>query len=116
MKAYIARACGERTATVVFAESAGKARSVALHTDACVDANFTDIEVSRLYKADGLYRGKSEMDWFNPKDRHFLVVECGFSCEELDYMECMVCSAKEECYAFQEWLESGRNAISFRNG
>jgi hypothetical protein len=71
MKAYIVRTHGEYAATVVFAESAGKARSVALHTDACNDANFTDIEVHRLNKADSLYRGKSEMDWFNPKDRHF---------------------------------------------
>lgn len=104
MKAYIARTFGERIATVIFAESAGKARSMAMHTDACGDANFTDIEVRRLYKADGLYRGKSEMDWFNPKDRLFLVAECGFSCEEIEHSDCKSCIAKEKCDTYQEYL------------
>ena len=99
MKAYIVRLYGEFV-TVVFADSAGKARSFALHTVSCRDSNFTDIQVLRLYKADCLYRGKIEMDWSNPQDRLFLVTECGFSCHELNYMECIVCSSKYACHKF----------------
>lgn len=106
MKAYIARNKYENFSTVVFAETAGKARSIALHTDACIDAEFTDIEVWRLPKADSQYNGRSEMDWFNPKDRLFLVSECGFSCVE-DYNDCKNCSAKEQCYKYQEYIEDG---------
>lgn len=45
------------SATVVFAESAGQARSLALHTDACEYLDFTDISAKRVPKLDIAYRG-----------------------------------------------------------
>lgn len=104
MKAYLASAKYENYVTIVFAETAGQARSIAMHTDTCCDAEFTDIEVRRFPKADNQYDGGSEMDWGNPKHRLFLVSECGFSCVDPDYRFCTSCIAKEKCDTYQEYL------------
>lgn len=48
MNAYTVRKRDEFCATVVFAETAGKAKSYALYTDACEGAVFTDIECRRM--------------------------------------------------------------------
>lgn len=107
MKAYIASTKTENYMTIVFAETAGQARSIAMHTDTCCDAEFTDIEVRRYPKADSQYDGSSEMDWENPKHRLFLVSECGFSCIESDYFYCKSCIAKNKCDTYQEYLAEG---------
>lgn len=109
MKAYIASAKGENYMTIVFAETAGQARSIAQHTDTCCDVEFTDIEVSRYPKADSQYNGDSEMEWDNPKHRLFLVAECGFSCADPDYRFCKSCIAKDKCDTYQEYLTGGAN-------
>ena len=44
MKAWLVREKDEFCATVVFAETRGKARSTALATDCCEDSCFCDIE------------------------------------------------------------------------
>ena len=49
MKAWIARIKGKFCATVVFAETRGKAKSAALYTYCCEDANFCDIENTLNY-------------------------------------------------------------------
>ena len=98
MKAWKARIKGEFCATVVFAKTQGKAKSAALYTDCCEDANFCDIEVSRVPQMDKYYiKGKAEMDWFNPQDRIALVKDCGFQCEYIEEYICESCSAKEFC-------------------
>lgn len=63
MRAWLVREKGEFFCTVVFAETRGKARALALTTDACEDANFCDIEVHRIKEADKLYSGRSKVDW-----------------------------------------------------
>lgn len=107
MKAYIASVKDENYMTIVFAETAGQARSIAMRTDACADAEFTDIDVRRYPKADSQYDGSSELDWFNPKHRLFMVSECRFSCVEADYIYCKSCIAKEKCDTYQEYLAEG---------
>lgn len=100
MKAWIVRERNEFLATVVFAETRGKAKSVALTTDTCEDCDFLDIEVHRVPHMDKYYKiGKTEMDWYDPFDRITLVKECNFTC---DYdcrcvSECQKCSARELC-------------------
>lgn len=100
MKAWLVRERNEFLATVVFAETRGKAKSTALTTDACCDCNFCDIEVHRVHNMDKYYKpSKTEMDWYDPLDRLALVKECGFTC---DYdcrseNECRDCSARELC-------------------
>lgn len=101
MKAYEARnKWGYRDyATVVFAESAGKARAIALYTEACEDCDFTDIEVFRVPQLDKYYKpGKQEMDWSDEKDRIALVKDGGFTCSiEVINPDCENCSAKKYC-------------------
>ena len=111
MKAWLVRKKDEACAEVVFAETRGKARSLAQHTDACDYADFIDIEAHRLPKADKYYReGKLCLDWDNPKDRIVLVNECGFRCEYVEPYMCEVCSAKEYCEDYQEYLNEEEGA------
>ena len=105
MKAYQVSIKDQFYSTVVFAESRGKARALALSTDCCEDANFTDIEVRRLPIADSQYRGRREMDWENQKDRLFLVKNCGWHCDRdyIHYAEpCEDCIAKKYCEFYEE--------------
>lgn len=109
MKAWLVREKDEFGATVVFAETRGKARALAMSTETCEDANFTDIEVRRKPQMDKYYKdGKKEMDWFNSKDRIALVKDCGFVCDR-DYWEredCDACPAKEYCDRYKDYMES----------
>lgn len=87
-------------ATVVFAETRGKAKSLALCTDACQDADFCDIETYREPQLDKYYAaGKTEMEWDNPQDRIALVRDGGFACCEdcFSEEECLVCPANKYC-------------------
>lgn len=98
MKAWITKETVNFGATVVFAKTRNKAKSLALCTSCCEGANFCDIEVRRVPQMDKYYvDGKSEMDWFNPKDRIALVKECGFYCRHPIAEDCKDCPAKEFC-------------------
>lgn len=100
MKAWLVRERGECLATVVFAETRGKAKVRALATDCCKYLSFCDIETRRLPEADTLYKeGKTETDWFDPEDRLVLVRDCGFTCDEEAFEEeyCATCSARAFC-------------------
>lgn len=105
MKAGLATNPDEPCSTVVFSETRGKARARAMHTDACEDVDFCRIEVRRKPQLDKYYvEGKTEMDWYNSKDRVALVKECGFRCsyETLEYIDCSDCPAKQYCDAYIE--------------
>lgn len=112
MKAYLVKDKDELSATVVFAETAGKARALAMSTECCEDVDFCNIQVKRRPQIDKYYvDGKKEMDWFNPQDRIALVKECGFECDP-DYWEsehCELCFAKEYCGRYEE-MECDDNA------
>ena len=104
-KAWIVQEKGEFEASVVFAETRGKAKSMALHTDACEDADFMSIEVRRLKEADKYYKpGKRELDWFNTEDRIAMVKDCGFTCIPAAHCaeECADCPAKAYCDDYLE--------------
>lgn len=107
MKAWLVREKGEFIATVVFAETRGKAKVVAMRTEACEDVDFCNIEVRRQPQMDKYYvEGKTEMDWFNPNDRIALVKECGFYCEDIGLKWCEECPAKEYCEDYQDLVGS----------
>ena len=96
------------TAAVVFAETRGQAKVLAQSTDACEDMDFVDIRAVRAPKLDRFYRGKSEMDWFDPNDRAAMVKYGGFHCSpEVDvYKEkCETCSAKKWCGKYENMME-----------
>ena len=85
--------------TIVFAESRGKAKAIAITTDSFNDYDYTEISARRVPKLDKYYRGESEMDWYNTEDRIAMVKEAGFSCS-LDYWEeedCLECPAWQWC-------------------
>ena len=85
--------------TVVFAETSGKAKAIAIHTDSFEDYEFTEISARRVPKLDKYYRGLDEMDWLDDADRIAMVKECGFSCDPECWEEedCERCSAKQWC-------------------
>ena len=80
-----------------------------MHTEACEDMNFCDIEVHREKAVDEYYTpGKREMDWCDPVDRLVMVRDLGFACDpyESPYPdECPQCPAKEYCdsYNREDW-------------
>lgn len=110
MKAWLVRKRDEPYATVVFAGTRGKARSIAMHTEACEDADFCGIDVTRYQHMDKYYvDGKIEMDWYNAKDRIALVKDAGFYCVDegiYDGYGCDVCPAKEYCGKYEEIIEA----------
>ena len=109
MKAWIVRDNESGSAAVVFAETRGKARSLARATDACCDVDFLDIEVRRVPQMDKYESPeKWEMDWNNANDRIALVKECGFECHSdyFDIGECEVCPAKEYCGRYEAEKEA----------
>lgn len=110
MKAWLVREKDEFSATVVFAETRGKAKVLAMHTDACEDADFMDIEIRREPQMDKYYTdGKKEMSWFEAADRIALVKDCGFQCSPEAYQPecCPVCPAKQWCDLYQDRLAEG---------
>lgn len=110
MKAWVVREKNEFCATVVFAETRGKAKSVALHTEVCEDVDFCDIEVRRAPKMDKYYKeGKTEMDWYDDKDRIALVKDCNFQCEYVEDYLCEGCSAKEYCDNHIDYINQKEN-------
>lgn len=113
MKAYSATDKNEwMFSTVVFAETAGKARAIAQQTDACEDVDFTDIYVKRIPALDRFYRGKQEMDWYDPDDRAAMVRYGNFECSrEIDVSEekCSKCSAAEWCGRYEGIKEDEAN-------
>lgn len=98
VKAWLAKDKNEFHATVVFAETRGKAKSIAMRTEACEDVDFCNIYIERVPQIDKYYKeGKKEMDWLNDDDRLALVKECGFYCEYIVDDMCEDCPAKEYC-------------------
>ena len=85
--------------TVVFAETSGKAKAIAIYTDAFEDYEFTEISARRIPKLDKYYRGLDEMDWEDSGDRIAMVKEAGFSCspEYWEEEDCEKCPAKQWC-------------------
>lgn len=105
MKAWLVKEKDEFAAEVVFAETRGKAKSLAKYTDACWDTSFVDIRVTREPAVDKFYKeGKWHLDWEDPEDRVLLVSICNFRCEYVDLDVCNQCSAKEFCDAYQDHL------------
>ena len=107
MKAWTCRdeMSGDDYGTVVFAETRGKAKSIALTCDACEDAEFRHITARRIPSLDRFYRDKDEMDWNDPDDRVAMVRYGGFYCsyEMLkSELRCDKCPAKQWCSRAEE--------------
>lgn len=91
--------------TIVFAETREQARVLAMRTDACEDARYTDIRAVRVPDLDQFYRGLPEMDWYNGEDRKAMVRYADMCCSyEVDTSkeECSACTAHEWCLRFED--------------
>ena len=110
MKAYLItdRKSYSDSALIIFAESRGKAISLALGKDEFqyYDFAYIDLRALREPVLDKYYRGKHEMCWDDDEDRLALVKECGFTCNDdaFDPESCEICSAKAYCDRYQEYL------------
>lgn len=94
---------------VVFAETSGQAKSLALQNSYCLcDYGFTELEAHRLPAIDKYYKeGKIMMDWCDQDDRYALVKNCDFHCDDdtFNIYECNDCKAKKICARYAETLE-----------
>ena len=101
MKAYQAWDAGsfENVSTVVFADTAQAAKTVAWHSETCENAEYIDVRVRRLPQMDGHDRGRSEIDWNDPEDRKALVA-LGWACFETSW-ECDTCPEKSACHHWE---------------
>ena len=96
IKAYKAFEVDGYYSTIVFAESAGKAKAIAMDSDCLEGIEWVNIRVKREPMADFLYNGYSEIDWDDDGTRLILVRDMGWSCLEAGD-ECNRCVAKEYC-------------------
>lgn len=86
--------------TIVFAETRGKARTVAMHTAIGEDVGFLELDVHRAPQFDSCYRGHHEMDWKDPKDR-LTLVKAGWYCSGDFECDSKNCCAKDYCLRYE---------------
>ena len=104
MKAYIVSTDYGDFSTVVFADNRGRAKSIAMGTDACMGADYIDIHARRCSALDQYYNNRVEMDWSEPEDRIAMVKEAEFECSgaTYDFGECPTCPAREYCGRYND--------------
>lgn len=103
MKAWVVRKKYEFCATVVFARTSGKAKSLALGSEPLENADFCSIEAKRAPEMDKYYKeGKTYMEWCDPEDRVAMVKDANFTCEYIEMSECETCQAREFCGNWEE--------------
>ena len=99
-KAYKVSPKDEFYSEVIFAETAGQAKSFGLSRDSCSEYSFTELSAYRMPNLDKYYKeGKRYFEWDNPQDRVALVKEAGFVCDDetYEYEDCEICPAKKYC-------------------
>ena len=114
MKAFIVSTDYGDFSTVVFAENRGRAKTVAMRTDACEGADYIDIHARRCRALDKYYNDRIEMDWLDDNDRIAMVKEAGFECSwaTFDSGECPTCPARKYCDRYNDYdLRGKRNEI-----
>lgn len=108
MKAWEVESDPDRGSTVVFAETRGQAKQVAMNTQACEDVPFIEISCRRMPDADKLYKGEPELQWSDDEARIFLVKEHGWGC--IDPIP-ELCNAR--CCSAWEWCHLGKEAQEY---
>lgn len=104
IKAYHACEKDGDYSTIVFAENATQAKTIAQACECCEDARYIDIRVCRVKWADKLYKGRAEVNWYDDETRITLVRDFGWSCFEPSW-ECDDCPAKPYCRWHEEEAE-----------
>ena len=113
IKAYmVIENCSGRT-MIVFARTAGKAKSYAfLFHDDWFDTEYSEYlvflnatSVKRARELDASYRGHAYMKWDDSQDRVDLVQKLGWFCLTEEELVCEGCPAAEWCERYPEYLE-----------
>lgn len=86
----------------IYYATVNEAKKIVMATDTCEDARFIDIRVKRCKEADCLYKGSSEIDWYDEETRVALVSDFGWRCYDTSW-ECEKCTARQYC----GWFEDG---------
>ena len=100
---------------IVFADTPGKAKSLALNTDEFCrsDWDYTELKAKRVPELDNAYRGRWCMDWDDMDDRVAMVKKAGFRCDP-DYAEldwCKDCRAKDWCEQYEYMMEEEKRYV-----
>ena len=103
-------------ATVVFAESAGKAKAICYQSDNFDGVEWIDLWAKRVPKLDDAYRGRTEMDWCDDRDRLRMVRDADYECSgevDIDKESCMQCPGFPYCGRAEDWRdEDGLNEVN----
>lgn len=107
MKAYsVTTNDGECGCNIVFADSVGKAKALALTLDEFEDCKFTDIVAKRKPKLDGMENCEPrDNPWLNDEIRTILVKEYGWYCFEPTEEECKKCCCNEFCDYYEDYIK-----------
>ena len=106
IRAFVCQEEEEWNSVVVFAESAGKARYIAICSyELGDDLRFQDVRVYRAPSLDKCYRGLNMMNWNDPQDRIAMVRDAGFQCSEADPVSCEICAARAYCDTYKDRME-----------
>lgn len=91
---------------IVFAETAGKAKSICLHDDNFGDYEYTELCARRFQEYDKYYDGNHKVNfWEDEEHRIILVRDFGWSCIDGIDTYCDDCPAKEWCEFWEEVSE-----------
>ena len=90
---------------VVFAETSGKAKSLAMRYEpSCEFLSFIELQAFRAPELDVWYHEKPFLDWDDPNDRNFALAN-GFKCEDAYEPYCVDCFKKDKCEEYADYLE-----------
>lgn len=113
MKAWKINNPYEDYATVVFAETRGKAKVIAQRTEVCEDLTFIEIIIHRYKEADSQYRGHLEMDWYDHDDKMFLLSH-GWYCDgDMTYDYCKNCEDRDACKKWKDIMEELKGVLKY---
>lgn len=94
--------------TVVFAESAGKAKAICYQSDNFNGVEWTDLWAKRVPALDDAYRGYKELDWCDDRDRLRMVRDANFQCSyevDIDEKSCRTCVGFPYCERAEMWRD-----------
>ena len=88
---------------IVFAETAGKAKSICLYDENFEEYEYTELCARRFQEYDKYYDGKRKVNfWEDEEHRIILVRDFGWSCIDGIDTYCDDCPAKEWCEFWKE--------------
>lgn len=112
-KAYAISADYAPYSEVVWAETSGKAKRIALdRCESMQDLDFIELHARRLPEMDLMYDGNPVADWCDDETRIKLVSDCGWHCAEPELHDCKICPAREFCETWEDMKDDLDEEVS----